>query len=159
MSPPFDRTSPTSGRTSPTSGSAADCRACRGEWPPAETFIADYGPASAYLYTDQFFPGWTVLVLKRHATEMWELERDERNVLMEGVTQVARALATVYEAKKMNYELLGNQLAHIHWHLIPRRADDPAPRMPVWTHTHEPLALSPTEQRARIDAIRARLKK
>jgi len=153
--------SPTSGRTSPVAAppGAADCRACRGEWPPAETFIADCGPANAYLYADQFFPGWTVLVLKRHATELWELERDERNALMDGVTLVARALSTVYDAKKMNYELLGNQLAHIHWHLVPRCADDPVPRMPVWTHSHEPLALLAAEQRARIDAIRARLKR
>ncbi|HEV8583601.1 MAG TPA: HIT family protein [Methylomirabilota bacterium] len=138
---------------------AAACPACRGEWPPAETFIADCGPANAYLNTDQFFPGWTVLVLKRHATELWELERDERVALMEGVTDVARALAGIYDAVKMNYELLGNQLAHIHWHLVPRRADDPIPRQPVWMHAHEPRALAPAEQRARIDAIRARLGK
>ena len=109
--------------------SAAECRACRGDWPPAETLIADCGPANAYLYPDQFFPGWTVLVLKRHATELWELARDERNAL-----------------------------PHIHWHLVPRRGDDPVPRLPVWTHAHEPLALSPAEQRARIAAIRARLR-
>jgi len=138
--------------------SAAECRACRGDWPPAETLIADCGPANAYLYPDQFFPGWTVVVLKRHATELWELARDERNALMDGVTEVSRALAAVYEAKKMNYELLGNALPHIHWHLVPRRADDPVPRLPVWTHAHEPVALSPAEQRARIAAIRARLR-
>jgi diadenosine tetraphosphate (Ap4A) HIT family hydrolase len=136
---------------------ADDCRACRGEWPPADAFIADCGPANAYLNADQVFPGWTVLVLKRHATELWHLERDERIALMEGVTSVARALAEVFEAVKMNYELLGNQLAHIHWHLVPRRADDPIPRQPVWTHAHEPRTLFPAEQRARIDAIRARL--
>ena len=138
--------------------STGDCRACRGEWPPAEAFIADCGPANAYLNADQFFPGWTLLVLKRHATELWELERGERHALIDGVADVARALAAVYDAKKMNYELLGNELPHIHWHLVPRRADDPAPRRPVWTHAHEPRPLSPAEQRARIDAIRARLK-
>jgi diadenosine tetraphosphate (Ap4A) HIT family hydrolase len=138
--------------------SSADCRACRGEWPPAAAFIADCGPANAYLNADQFFPGWTLLVLKRHATELWELERTERHALMDGVTEVARALAAVYDAEKMNYELLGNELPHIHWHLVPRRADDPAPRRPVWTHAHEPRPLSAAEQRACIEAIRARLK-
>jgi diadenosine tetraphosphate (Ap4A) HIT family hydrolase len=138
--------------------SVPDCRACRGEWPAAEAFIADCGPARAYLGDDQFFPGWTVLVLTRHATELWELSRDERIALMEGVTEVARALAVVFDARKLNYELLGNQLAHIHWHVVPRRADDPIPRQPVWTHAHEPLILSPAERGARIDAIRARLR-
>jgi diadenosine tetraphosphate (Ap4A) HIT family hydrolase len=77
--------------------------------------------------------------------------------LMEAVSRVARALAEAYDAVKLNYELLGNLLPHIHWHLIPRRADDPIPRQPVWTLPHAPRALEPAERRARIEAIRARL--
>jgi diadenosine tetraphosphate (Ap4A) HIT family hydrolase len=133
------------------------CRACRGEWPPADDFIADRGPARAYLHDDQFFPGWTVVVLRRHATELYELPPDERARLMDAVSDVARALASVYDAVKMNYALLGNLLPHVHWHLIPRRADDPIPRAPVWTLPHEPRALPADVRRARIDAIRARL--
>jgi len=73
--------------------SDGDCRACRPDWPPAESFIADCGPARAYLHDDQFFPGWTLLILRRHATELYELDREERGALMEAVTDVARALA------------------------------------------------------------------
>jgi len=132
-----------------------ECRACRGDWPPAAAHIADCGPAAAYLHSDQFFPGWTLLVLKRHATELWQLDPNERHALIDGVAELARVLAVVYEAQKLNYELLGNELPHIHWHLVPRRADDPAPRRPVWTYAHEPRVLAPEEQRARIAAIRA----
>ena len=98
--------------------SAEECRACLRDWPPADDFIADCGPAKAYLHDDQFFPGWTLLILKRHATELYELDRAERAALIEAVTDVSRALAAVYDAVKMNYELLGNLLPHIHWHLV-----------------------------------------
>ena len=137
--------------------SGRECRACGGEWPPATAFIGECGPANAYLHDDQYFAGWTVVVLKRHVTELYDLERDERAALMDAVSEVARAVAAAYSAVKMNYALLGNQLPHIHWHLIPRAADDPIPREPVWTHRHEPRSLSPEEQRRRIDTIRARL--
>jgi diadenosine tetraphosphate (Ap4A) HIT family hydrolase len=133
------------------------CRACRGEWPAAEAFIADCGPTKAYLHEDQFFPGWTVLVLERHVTELYDLEPDERGALMDAVSEVARAVAAVYHAVKMNYALLGNQLPHIHWHLIPRSAADPIPREPVWALPHEPRSLSPGDRRTRIEAIRGRL--
>jgi diadenosine tetraphosphate (Ap4A) HIT family hydrolase len=76
---------------------------------------------------------------------------------MQAVSDVARALAAAYDAVKMNYELLGNQLPHIHWHLVPRRADDPIPLQPVWTLPHEPRSLAPTERRARIAAIHGQL--
>ena len=137
--------------------SAVDCRACRSDWPPADAFIADCGPARAFLHEDQFFPGWTLVIMKRHAVELYELDREERAALIEAVTEVARALAAVYDAVKMNYELLGNLLPHIHWHLVPRRADDPIPRQPVWMLPHEPRRLPPAEQRASTAAIRARL--
>jgi diadenosine tetraphosphate (Ap4A) HIT family hydrolase len=137
--------------------SADACRACLRDWPPADDFIAECGPANAYLHDDQFFPGWTLLILKRHATELYELDRAERAALIEAVTDVSRALAAVFDAVKMNYELLGNLLPHIHWHLVPRRADDPIPRQPVWTLPHEPRRLPPAERRARIEAIRAQL--
>ena len=133
------------------------CPACTGQWPAERQRIADCGTSVAYLHDDQFFPGWTFLVLKRHATELWQLDAAERARLMEEVTRVARAVATAFGAAKMNYELLGNQIAHIHWHLIPRGADDPAPRLPVWTVPHEPRPLPASERLARIALIRSHL--
>ena len=113
------------------------CKACQGSWPREDHFIADLGLSKAYLHDDQFFPGWTVVVFKRHATELFHLSSTERIQLMEDVNLVAKTLAQVYEARKINYELLGNQLPHIHWHLIPRLANDPAPLEPVWRVQHD----------------------
>jgi diadenosine tetraphosphate (Ap4A) HIT family hydrolase len=98
--------------------------------------------SKVYLNDDQFFPGWTVVVFQRHATELFQLAPTERFQLIEEVNRVADISAEVYQAKKMNYELLGNQLPHIHWHLIPRLASDPAPLEPVWRVPHRPLLLT-----------------
>ena len=137
--------------------SAPACPACSGQWSSNGRQIAEFATSVAYLGEDQFFPGWCVLVLKRHATELWQLAQDERGALMDEVTRVAQALAAVFDAVKMNYELLGNQVPHIHWHLIPRRADDPAPLEPAWRVAHAPRALSAAETAERIARIRAAL--
>ncbi len=136
--------------------SAAGCVACAGAWPPAANRIADCGVATAYLHDDQFFPGWTVLVLNRHATELFELAAAERATLMDEVARLADALAREFDAVKINYALLGNQLPHIHWHVIPRGAHDPAPREAVWAVAHVPVAPG-AHAAGRIAAIRARL--
>jgi len=133
------------------------CPTCAGEFSDPARTIAELGTSVLYLAEDQFFPGWCLLVLKRHATELWQLAPAERATLMDEVTRVAQALAAVFHAVKMNYELLGNQVAHIHWHLIPRRADDPSPRMPVWTVEHAAKRLSPVEVTERVARIRAQL--
>jgi diadenosine tetraphosphate (Ap4A) HIT family hydrolase len=133
------------------------CPACTGGWPAPEHRIADCGSTIAYLHDDQFFEGWTFLVLKRHATELWHLEAAERARLIEEITRVARAVGAAFGAVKMNYELLGNAIAHIHWHLVPRRAGDPSPRQPVWTVAHEPRRLAPGQMAERIALIRSHL--
>ena len=120
------------------------CVACRGTWPREDHFIADLGLSKVYLHDDQFFPGWTVVVFQRHATELFQLAPTDRFQLIEEVNRVAKTLAEVYPVKKMNYELLGNQLPHIHWHLIPRLSSDPAPLEPVWRVPHSPLLMTGT---------------
>jgi diadenosine tetraphosphate (Ap4A) HIT family hydrolase len=130
------------------------CKACVGTWPDRSHFIAECELTRAYLHDDQFFPGWTVLVLKRHATELFHLSRDERSRLMEEVSGVAALLAQKWQAVKINYELLGNQLPHIHWHLIPRLPQDPAPLEPVWRIAHEPVRLASDALASEIDRLR-----
>ncbi len=136
---------------------ASGCPACLAHWPDAACRIAVLGLTVAYLHDDQVFPGWTVLVLKRHATELYELTPQERSGLIEEVSRTAHALAAVYGARKMNYALLGNQIPHIHWHVMPRLASDPAPGEPVWSHRHEPRRLAPAELAGRVAELRRAL--
>jgi diadenosine tetraphosphate (Ap4A) HIT family hydrolase len=133
------------------------CKACSGTWPGSDHFIADLGLSMAYLHDDQFFLGWTVLVFKRHATELFHLAPTERIQLMEEVSRFAKVLTETFDASKMNYGLLGNQMPHIHWHLIPRLSNDPAPSEPVWRIPHDRVTLSADQVGATIARIKKRL--
>lgn len=132
--------------------------ACRGTWPRQDHFIANLESSKVYLHDDQFFPGWTVVVLQHHATELFELAPTERFQLIEEVNRVAKTLAETYQARKINYELLGNQLPHIHWHIIPRLAGDPAPLEPVWRVVHSPLLLTGPALHETINRLAAPLR-
>jgi diadenosine tetraphosphate (Ap4A) HIT family hydrolase len=119
-----------------------------------ELHIADLELSRVFLHEDQFFPGYVLLVLGRHVTELYDLPAPERATLMEEVSRVAQALARVFRPVKMNYELLGNLVPHIHWHLVPRLATDPSLRSPIWTVEHLAAPLAPAAARERIDTIR-----
>jgi diadenosine tetraphosphate (Ap4A) HIT family hydrolase len=135
----------------------AACRACSGRWPDAADRIATLRESVVYLHDDQFFPGWSVLVLRRHATELFDLVADERTRLMDEVSRVAQALRFTFDARKVNYALFGNLVPHIHWHVIPRLADDPAPLEAVFGVVHDPVRLRETERADRIARIRRQL--
>lgn len=115
-------------------------------------------PASiAILAHDQFYPGYSLVIAKSHATELYQLPERESTQYFQDMLRVARAMAAAFTPNKMNYELLGNTVGHLHWHLFPRYAWDPNPTRPTWEHTHAPKTLSPGEYAATIAAIRQHL--
>ena len=133
------------------------CDACLGRWPDPGDRIADLGATVAYLHVDQFFPGWTVLVLQHHATELFQLSREARSALIEELSRAAAALHAAFEPIKVNYAYLGNVLPHLHWHLIPRLVGDLAPREAVWVVPHAAVRLDGPARAERIARIRGHL--
>jgi len=109
------------------------------------------------LNRDQFFPGYTLLFTKEHVTELFHLERNVRSALMEEVSTVAEALYGIYRPTKINYELLGNMVPHIHWHIVPRFSSEPLWPRPIWAEQHEEHFLSPLELQQHIETIRRTL--
>jgi len=115
-------------------------------------------PASVVILGhDQFYRGYSVVIAKSHATELYHLPDAERRQYLDDMVRVARALDQAFRPRKMNYECLGNTVAHLHWHLFPRYADDPNPMRPIWEHAHAPGALSDADREAVIGAIRKQL--
>ena len=74
--------------------------------------------------------------------------------IMEEVTRVAQVLYELFQPTKMNYELLGNMVPHMHWHLVPRFSGDPLWPRPIWSEPHDEKILSPQVYEERIAAIR-----
>ena len=86
----------------------------------------------ALLGTWQFYQGYCILVSRRHAVELNDLPDEERRAYLDEMCQLAQAIQTGYRPHKLNYELLGNQVRHLHWHLFPRYLDDPDRMRAVW---------------------------
>ncbi len=138
-------------------GERLSCKICENAWPPKNHFIGDLGLTRAYLFEDQFFPGWTVLIFKDHRTELFQLTQKERGALMEEVSWAGEALTKIFDVRKINSELLGNQVPHIHWHVIPRLISDPDQLNPVWSVPHKPVGLTASLLSERLHLLRAAL--
>ena len=70
-------------------------------------------------------PGYVAVISKRHAVEPFELSDAVRHLFWEDVTIASEALSALLRPVKMNYEIHGNTVPHLHVHLYPRFADDP----------------------------------
>lgn len=102
----------------------------------------------------QFYRGYCVILAKRHAREMHALPRGEAHELLDELMAVAKAVEHVTKPLKLNYECLGNQEPHVHWHVFPRYADDRMRLEPVWTRPIDERKRSLPE-RDRLELIAA----
>lgn len=78
------------------------------------------------------YPGYCRVILNRHASEMTDLGAGERERLMRAVFACEVAVRDLFRPDKINLASLGNRVAHLHWHVIARHADDRTFPDPIW---------------------------
>lgn len=76
------------------------------------------------LVEDRDYPGFCRVILNRHVSEMTDLDAATRQRLMCVVFATEQALRQLMQPSKINLASLGNMVAHLHWHVIARFADD-----------------------------------
>ncbi len=99
---------------------------------PADELVWQFPHSIALLGPWQYYTGYCVLIARVHATELHQLPAPQRSAFLDEMVTLSHAIATAFEPRKLNCESLGNQVPHLHWHLFPRRADDPDTLKPVW---------------------------
>jgi diadenosine tetraphosphate (Ap4A) HIT family hydrolase len=84
------------------------------------------------LVADADYPGFCRVVWQRHVAEMTDLDPAERRHLMSVVFAAESAVRATARPDKVNLASLGNQVPHLHWHIIPRWRDDRHFPNPIW---------------------------
>ena len=78
------------------------------------------------------YPGFCRVIWNTHVAEFSDLDARSRDRVMRVVYGVERALRRVMHPVKVNLASLGNQVPHVHWHVIPRFSNDAHFPLPVW---------------------------
>ena len=109
-------------------------------------------PFRAKTKTDHF-------LAKRHVNEIHLMPRGEAHELLDELLAVGKALSAVVHPHKLNYECLGNQEPHVHWHVFPRSVGDPMRLTPVWIRpeSERKRALPDDDRRNLVASIRTEL--
>ncbi len=92
--------------------------------PAAEDVLWRDDRCRVILVDDLDYPGFCRVVWHAHVAEMTDLAEADRLHIMRVVLRVERAVRDVLRPHKVNLASLGNQVPHLHWHVIPRFVDD-----------------------------------
>jgi diadenosine tetraphosphate (Ap4A) HIT family hydrolase len=76
-------------------------------------------------------PGYVCLVSQTHAVDLHDLPEAAASAFMRDARRVSKAIATTTGAVKMNYEVHGNSIPHLHMHFFPRYRGDQFEGKPI----------------------------
>lgn len=82
----------------------------------------------------QFHDGYSLVLLKDHVREPYDLPSDVQTQQFGEVMRAARALSATFRPWKLNYACYGNFEPHVHWHIFARYEDDPDRTSNPWLH-------------------------
>lgn len=114
-----------------------DCPLCRAAGEPA---LWRDARCRIVLAGDADYPGFCRVIWQAHVREMTDLDAADRTRLLDVVLATEAALRAQLAPLKINLASLGNQVPHLHWHVIPRFADDAHFPDAVWAPRRRPAA-------------------
>src|SRR5215813_13106896 len=117
--------------------------------------IGDLPLCKVLVIKDANYP-WLLLVPRREAVEIIDLDDVEQAQLTTEVSRVARALKEITKCDKLNIAALGNVVPQLHVHVIARRRSDVAWPRPVWG-VAPPLPHDAEEVQHFISALRRKI--
>ncbi|AMP12946.1 histidine triad (HIT) protein [Collimonas pratensis] len=108
------------------------------------------------LVEDAQYPGFCRVIWNDHMKEMTDLPVVDRSTLMAAVCKVESIVRAVMQPEKINLASLGNMTPHLHWHVIPRYADDAHFPSPVWAEAQrQPSPATLAQRQALLGALRS----
>ncbi len=84
------------------------------------------------LIDDADYAGFCRVIWQAHIKEMTDLDTADQSHLFAVVLAVETVLRELMQPAKINLASFGNQVPHLHWHVIPRFTDDAHFPDPVW---------------------------
>jgi diadenosine tetraphosphate (Ap4A) HIT family hydrolase len=108
------------------------------------------------MMNDSQYP-WFILVPEiSNLTELYQLDKTQREMLMEESCYLAENLAKLFQADKMNIANIGNMVAQLHIHHIVRYQTDNAWPAPVWGR-FAAVPYTEAQREERVSQVTARL--
>lgn len=119
----------------------AHCPVCQKQEPPYPPVLIkelDYSWVECHPEAQGKLFGKCHVLSKQHSEHFYDMAREDMANFMTDVQKAAQALHQVTGAVKVNYEIHGNSMPHLHVHLFPRYLDDDFPSAPIDYRLTEP---------------------
>lgn len=112
-----------------------DCPLCRTD---RDELVWSDARCRVIRVADPDYAGFCRVVWTEHVAEMTDLPAADSHHLLQVVMATEAALRALMNPDKINLASFGNMVPHLHWHVIPRFADDRHFPESVWGREQRP---------------------
>jgi diadenosine tetraphosphate (Ap4A) HIT family hydrolase len=129
-----------------------DCPICRSN--VSDQAVVELEVVRVMMSSDAPMKGYTWLPVRRHVIELHELSEVEGAGFIRDLRRVSGVIQSVTGAVKLNYEIHGNTVPHLHVHIFPRYPGDPFEGGPIYPRMIRESVYQPGE----FDLLRTHVK-
>jgi len=109
--------------------------------------------AHVRLSRNQAHPGYCLVILAEHVTDLSELGPASLSAFWSDVQRAGRAVGHVYGPRKIDYLVMGHRMPHLHCHVFPQHeSDDPKRNVDI---SDGPALLTPRDMQDAVRALRS----
>jgi len=101
------------------------------------SFILKLNGGTLYVNHSQTYLGRIMYVLNKHLTDVSDLANEDdwwTDQLGGDIRMILKVLKTSFECDRIDLASLGNEVPHLHFHLIPRYVNEPNFSEAPWPH-------------------------
>lgn len=95
----------------------------------------------AFMDINPYAKGHVLVVPKKHSRWIWDMNKNDYNILMEKVHYLANVLKKAFDTEWIEEVIAGIGVEHTHVHLLPRTRDDGLGEVPC-----HPLQTKPSDK-------------
>jgi len=111
------------------------CKIVRGEIPSFKVYEDDR--VFAFADINPILEGHTLIIPKAHAENIWDISDDDLAAIHRASKKIAAGIRQALDPAgvaclQLNGRAVNQVVMHYHFHLIPRKADDPELTMTAW---------------------------
>ena len=115
--------------------------------------VVSTGTTHVRFSRNQAHPGYCLVILAEHVTEMSELESASLGAFWSDVQRAGRAVGDVYGPRKIDYLVMGHRMPHLHCHVFPQHEnDDPKRNVDI---SDGPALLTPWDMQDAVRTLRS----
>lgn len=104
-----------------------DCPMCSDAFLPTNVhseLLFEVPGSYARLMFNQTKAGYTAVIAKRHAAELFDLSPEELRLFWIDVSAVAHTITSIFSPVKIDYLVMGHLCPHVHCHVYPQYEND-----------------------------------